>query len=431
MLLRPILIFLEFAAALGLFSSRLAPREKLPGRLACAVAAALALCLAYSAAAGAAFAHGGATAQLLTQYGFYCLAFAACYATVYALCDAPVLTALFCATCACAAQNLAAGLEGLLAVAAGSFGLTLSWVAFPLGAMVTSSLAVYALVYRLLVRRINENGLLAVNDRRMLAMAVVVVLAVFAFNIINRSLEQALERGPAETFQIVVLHLIHGLVCAFVLYVSYETLYSRRLQATVDATKQLMAISAKQYRLSAQTISAINQRAHDIRHAIAGQLSREANVSPEVLAQVTRTIDIYDSAVKTGNAALDVILTEKSLLCQNDGIAFSCIADGDAVAALDDVDLYALFGSLLDHAVECAKRFADPSKRTVGLDVREAMGMTVIHVEYPLPACDVPRMDRATVSLVCQRYEGTLSTGTKDGIHTVDVLLSGHQGVLP
>jgi hypothetical protein len=41
----------------------------------------------------------------------------------------------------------------------------------------------------------------------------------------------------------------------------------------------------------------------------------------------------------SGNEALDTILSEKSLSCRRRGIAFSCIADGTALAHVSAADL--------------------------------------------------------------------------------------------
>ncbi len=68
-------------------------------------------------------------------------------------------------------------------------------------------------------------------------------------------------------------------------------------------------------------------------------------VDPAALADVAREVDVYDAAVHTGNEALDTILTEKSLVCQREGITLTCVADGSALDFMAPADIYALFGN--------------------------------------------------------------------------------------
>lgn len=59
--------------------------------------------------------------------------------------------------------------------------------------------------------------------------------------------------------------------------------------------------------------------------------------------------------VHTGNDALDAILSEKGLACEQGGIAFRCMADGAAVGFMAPTDIYSLFGNALDNAIEASR----------------------------------------------------------------------------
>lgn len=63
---------------------------------------------------------------------------------------------------------------------------------------------------------------------------------------------------------------------------------------------------------------------------------------------------MYDANAATGNEVLDVVLTEKSLLCEAQRIRLNCVADGTCLAAIEPGDLYALFSNLLDQAIDAA-----------------------------------------------------------------------------
>ena len=86
------------------------------------------------------------------------------------------------------------------------------------------------------------------------------------------------------------------------------------------------------------------------------------DVREKYLKELEQSVQIYDAMVKTGNEALDTLLTEKSLYCEAHGIKISCVVDGKSLAFLDPVDLYAILGNALDNAVEGVSGFSDKTK---------------------------------------------------------------------
>ena len=70
-------------------------------------------------------------------------------------------------------------------------------------------------------------------------------------------------------------------------------------------------------------------------------------------------ISIYDSMLKTGNEALDVIFAEKSLVCRKNDIKLNCMIDGAKLSFMENTDIYALFGNLMDNAIEAIEKLKD------------------------------------------------------------------------
>lgn len=147
-----------------------------------------------------------------------------------------------------------------------------------------------------------------------------------------------------------------------------------------------------------------------------------ADVDRQTLAEVARDIDIYGAEVRTGHDALDTILTEKSLLCQREGITLSCIADGSALMWMDAVDLYALFGDLLDAVLDMVRMQDDSDLRTVSLTLRRRGQMAALHVEcFYAGACDDVRLDQARRLVECEG--GSMTVRSLGATTSIDVLL--------
>ena len=177
------------------------------------------------------------------------------------------------------------------------------------------------------------------------------------------------------------LTAVYLLICVYIMYSAFEIVYNRRLQLNMAAIERLRATEARQYQMSRENIEAINIKCHDLKHQIRALASGGASVDGRVLDEISREVGVYDSVVKSGNDALDTILTEKCLYCEKHGITLSCIADGRALDFVEPTDLYSFFGNALDNAIEAVERLDDPERRSIGLVVRRTGDMVSVHVE--------------------------------------------------
>ena len=245
---------------------------------------------------------------------------------------------------------------------------------------------------------------------------VVVLTMVILFDVMNKTLP-----GFGVPLAVIcTLRVIHGATCALVLYVEYQMLFGRRMELDKRATEQLLVERGRQYDLSRETIAAVNRRVHDIRHDVLRMLDTQ-ELPRKTLAEVARRLDVYDAQVRTGNEALDTVLTEKRLLCQHEGIVLTCIAEGTCLAHLAPVEAYALVGGVLDASVEAVGTVSDPTLRTISLVVRPLGEMATVHVEC-FCAGEMPGLERTEE--VVDRREGFVVAEVSDGILVVDVNLS-------
>ena len=126
-----------------------------------------------------------------------------------------------------------------------------------------------------------------------------------------------------------------------------------------------------------------------------------------------RTVEVYDSKVRTGNEALDTALTEQRLRFERAGVSLACVADGAALSFMAPADVYTFFSAALESVLE-----ARPA--SASLVVRQALGTTSVHVEGSKTTLEgtLPQQARDVVA----RYQGTLSTSERDGSFHVNAL---------
>lgn len=365
---------------------------------------------------------------------------------VMTLFEASVWSALFCASAGYTIQNIASGLSELVVlllerIAGVHLSMTIESTAVlsdsGIGRLLVSLfsiVSVFAFCYLVFIRKIRGRGLEAIEDRRMSAMLGLVILAVIAFDVVIKSLTAS----GAATGELVMLRLVHLAVCAFVLFVEYEMLYGKALEAEVGEERRMAAERERQYRLSRENVDAINLKFHDIRHQIR-KIADGGLTGREALEDIAHEIDVYDAQYHTGNDALDTVLTEKGLVCEREAIELTCIADGSTLDFMTPAEIYSLFGNALDNALQATRAVDDPERRSISLVVRRAGNLATIHVENyfvgerrfspdGLPVT-TQRAENGhgygtrSMRQIVERHGGTLALGTRGDVFTLDAMI--------
>lgn len=213
---------------------------------------------------------------------------------------------------------------------------------------------VYAVIFGilyLLEKYLQKGGKEMHINRRELFTVLLITAAVFA----------------AEMFIIRTLVDLSGMA---VLYAYHIQVRELQMKFEVDTLQNILQMQYKNYQLSQESIEIVNQKYHDLKHQIA-LLKSEAGSrkSVEYLEKMEKEIKIYEAQNKTGNKVLDAVLTSKSLYCQNNGIGLTCVADGSALNFMEDMDISALFGNILDNAIESVQKLNEQEKRLIHLSV--------------------------------------------------------------
>ena len=203
----------------------------------------------------------------------------------------------------------------------------------------------------------------------------------------------------------------------------------------VEISEHLLHSERQRYEQEKQVHDAINIKCHDIRHQIAALGEKGYR---EEIQRIGRLVDIYDTAPRTQNDALDVVLSNKMLACVNQGITLTCLADGRRLGFMESSDIFALFGNILDNAMEAAMAEEDPERRIISLTVGttgdlltiESQNFYVdeIHFQEGLPETNKADKDyhgfgMRSIRLLTEKYGGDLQISASDGIFTLSILL--------
>lgn len=170
------------------------------------------------------------------------------------------------------------------------------------------------------------------------------------------------------------------LCCLMVLYIQYSLINTKKLESELLVTAKLLKLSEEQFHENKENMNLINLKCHDLKHQIRAY-GEKGSINPSTAKEIEGMISIYDSKVKTGNEALDLILTEKSLKCQKNDIKLTCMADCSKLSFIADEDLYSLFGNAIDNAIEAVMKIQEKDKRNINVIVRNINRFVSILVE--------------------------------------------------
>ncbi len=359
-------------------------------------------------------------------------------------------TVLFCCSVAYAAQNLTYKLFLILWCGIRQLRLCDGWGSnFDLiyhilyyAFFVAAAAAVYFFLVRRLLPYLSNRRL----DKGMFALAVLILgltVILCSFEDIYFAMLSDGGENRYTVFEYFVLrqtgNVFSVICCAMVLLLSFKTVEGKELQQQLQYLRHAVHQSQRQYEISKDTIDRINVKCHDIRYRLEMMAAAHQDVSPEDMGDLQESISIYDASAETGNHLLDVLLTEKSLYCEQNGISFSCMIDGARLSFLRDGDLYCLFGNIVDNALEAARQIPDRERRVVNLVVKTKGGILLIQednyytgeLEFRDGLPQTTKEDRdchgfgmQSIRMIVHHYGGELTASAEEGIYHLSIVFS-------
>ncbi len=301
-------------------------------------------------------------------------------------------------------------------------------------------LFVFYVAYRLFVNRIAKNEDVSITSPALfglIIMMLVVEILLNAFVVYHR------DKHPDMTYFLCAC--ITNLLCTVcILIILFGQLLRKNLESELEVVNQLRRQERHQYDISKETIDMINVKCHDMKHQI-HKIRHSSTITKEALKEVEKSIDIYDSIVKTGCDALDVILAEKSLFCKKNGISINCIVDGEKLNFMSESDVYSLFGNLLDNALRSVMKLEE-DKRIISLGVKAKGKLLSVNSHNPYQgdlriSNGIPQTTRRdkrnhgfgikSMIMIVEKYGGTISFSTDNQAFNVNILFSLPQTVSP
>ncbi len=237
-----------------------------------------------------------------------------------------------------------------------------------------------------------------------------------------------------------VLYLYQLISSLFGYMVLVAVLGRHLAEQELETVETLWRQDRKNYELSRENVEMINLKCHDLKHQIRRLKGAGGTLDDTFLQELENSVAIYDNSLKTGNAALDLLFAEKSMLFARHHIRLSVIADGDCLSMLSDADIYSFFGNAIQNAVESLLGTEDTEKRLICLRIHPEGMMAAIHMENWCRSVTygengLPRTNKEehghgygmlSMQKIVAKYGGFLSTELVDQQFHLDALIPRH-----
>lgn len=280
----------------------------------------------------------------------------------------------------------------------------------------------YALLYFLLARKLPYKGSYHIGPRQLSSAFLIGILFMVQAALLDTA---QVSQMPASFVFTVLIGQFYFLT---LLWFQTELFKKSAMQKEMETMNLLYDRQRQQYQVARQNVQIINRRCHELKVQIAAlrKLAPES-VPQQSLDDAEQAARLYDANRNTGNEVLDVVLTEKTLLCESRDIRLNAVADGSCLTHLEAGDLYALFANMLDHAIESAVMVTQPERRGIDLLVCVRQGFVVINVISPARTAEASanrtaQYELKVVKRIVQKYKGTLTTETQNEFFAVKII---------
>ena len=286
---------------------------------------------------------------------------------------ASIWDAIYVILCAYSIQHISYAISEFICI---GFGLT-EWKNV---IQIVMFIIIMIISYIAYIKPLGKNNNLSVTCREAITAVLVIIPMVFVLSMLA---EKYYLLYPSECKEIYMICRLYGVYCC--LYVLVGNANKRRriqIQNEWKIQQMLWAKQKQQYELSKSNIDMINRKCHDLKHQMnALKVMNNEGQRKKYIDEIKSSIMIYDSGADTGNEVLDTVLTEKCLLCERENIKWTCLADAKSLNFMDPIDLYTLFGNLLDNAIEGVLKLKNPEERVIAVNVVSKKNMCIIQVE--------------------------------------------------
>lgn len=343
---------------------------------------------------------------------------------VYVVVDASLKTCLFIGIASYAIQNLAFNIGSLFILL---FHLSSGSFLYYFVAAICFTV-VYTICYFVFVRRFKTEKDLLIKNTTVLILAIVTIAVVYSKNVL-------ISWGVMNHEEL--LSVFTSISCILTLILQFGLLRHQEVIYQNQVVEQLLKSEKERFETLKETMDIVNMKCHDLRFNIRQYRQNQADEKHgKFFEELEDSISIYDNISRTGNSAVDTILSEKLIYCHKNGIQVSYVVDASALEPIEISDVYSLFGNAMDNAVRAVmseteeKRFISVIIRKKGMFTHIGVDNTCLTSPEMKDGLPVSKQDKRyhgygmkSMVYIAEKYQGNLTADYTDGMFHLGILL--------
>lgn len=225
-----------------------------------------------------------------------------------------------------------------------------------------------------------------------------------------------------------------GFIIAFIAFFLSLTKQEQDRQR-MEMLRSENTLMADNYKTLHNTQQEYAQKLHDFKHHVRTVHELISDGKDESALEYTESLlqTSYQQAAQchSGNDIVDAIINSKLSEAQAKGIQFTFMANLHIPIQIDPVDLCGVLANQLENAFEACMQIANPAKRIVHVEIKQAQSFVILRVENTVlsnPFASNPELHSTKPNLsvphgygllnirsIAQKYEGTLRTEFVNG----------------
>ena len=270
-----------------------------------------------------------------------------------------------------------------------------------------------------------------VLDNKYMLVQIIVVL--FAVIILGELSGQLVFRntGLSTKSLILLISAFDFLFCLSALFGLFNNVKGKQMSLEIEILDNMIEKQRLQYEMSKENIEMLNMRYHDMKHQLDAM-----DIDDKLKAELKERLGVYTSVIHTGNATLDIILTEKSLSARKYGCEFVFMVDGSGIDGMKSIDVYSMFGNICDNAIEAVRQLPDVAQRIINLSIRRINDSVNISCENfvakpPEIINGLPQTTKKdkrnhgygmkSIKSIVEKYKGNMGVTVRDNIFSLTI----------
>ena len=287
------------------------------------------------------------------------------------------------------------------------------------------------MVFLIFGRRIRSDRAYESSDGGITAVSVLIVLICIG---ITRFLRLS---GTLNLYATICTSLYAITCCLLALTIRFFLHRLLHLRLEYMVLQHLREEERRQFELDRENAELLSVKCHDLKHVL---LSLEARFPKEEINSLREIVESYDNTYHTGLDVLDIILNEKYSRCRSKNIQFTCMGNGAELGFMDIMDVYSLFGNILENAITAVEKINIPGKRLISLIIEQKGSFVMISaMNYSdtgsLTFTDgLPNTTKEgepghhgyglkSIRLIAKKYSGDVSVSAVNGMFQVNIYM--------